>query len=647
VVVAAGMVLVGLVWLCWAFVRGAGPGPATEIGSLSHRDSLPVEAGHLSDCNLLLVTLDTTRADRLGVYGNSAIKTPTLDHLAATGVVFSTVTAVAPLTLPAHASLMTGRYPTSHGVRANGLFRLGDEFETLAERLLAAGYRTGAVVSSFVLDEQFGLSQGFEVYDDNLGEGQLEDSRHYREQSAAVTTERALRWLKEVRTERFFLWVHYFDPHHEYAPPSPFAERYADNAYDGEIAYVDDALGRLLDGLAGSRSRTLVAVVGDHGEGLGQHSEMTHSYLSYDATLRVPLILQAGERLGGGVHIARPVSQVDVAPMLASLLGVPFAGGGVTQDLFAPAKEEHPVFFETLAGRLDYGWEPLFGVAVGHMKYIHSSVPELYDRERDPDELVNLAPGDPATTERLGRLVRDMFSDDLAAVPTPSVDLGLEDLERLQGLGYMGGGNADPAPVAAGLTPQSMMRYLTRVELAQDKSKPIAESIAELEAVLAEQPDFYPAWKGLGNAHRRVPDLEAAARVLQRCIELRPGIPQTVFELALVRAHRRQTDEVLELLEPIARSYPNFVPARYLLGSTLAGVRRFDEALVHLRAVFDLDPDHERCLEHLVMAYIFASRREELLTVLGKHLEAHPEASKVRAALTDLKASASKPGVFR
>jgi tetratricopeptide (TPR) repeat protein len=321
--------------------------------------------------------------------------------------------------------------------------------------------------------------------------------------------------------------------------------------------------------------------------------------------------------------------------MLASLLGVPF-GSETRQDLFAPAREEHPAFFETLAGTLDYGWEPLFGVVLGNMKYIHSSRPELYDRERDPDELVNLVSSDPATAERLSRLVRDTFADDLAAVPAPTVDLGLEELERLQGLGYLGGGATEPASVAAALPPQAMMRYLTRVELAQDKTKPLDESIAELEAVLAERPDFYPAWKGLGNIHRRALNLEAAARALQRCIELRPAIPQTVFELALVRAHQQRTDDVLKLLAPIVQDYPSFVRVRYLFGSTLAGVRRFDEAIGHLRAVFDLDPDHERCLEHLVAAYMFAQRGEELLGVLEEHLATHPQASKVRTTLAGL-----------
>jgi len=606
-----------------------------DLPTVSH---VPASAGDLSDCNLLLVTLDTTRADRIGCYGNDDIETPTLDRLAKEGLVFSDVMAVAPETLPSHASILTGLYPTRHGAHANGLFRLNERHHTLAERLSEEGFRTGAVVSAFVLNAQAGLAQGFEHYDDDLSGGTTAAAQHFPERTANRTTARALAWMDQVKGERFFLWVHYFDPHHVYSPPTPFAEEYEDNPYDGEIAFVDSALGDLLDGLAAADldSRTLVAVVGDHGEGLGQHAEITHPYLVYDTTLRVPMILRAGDRLGDGTHCTLPTSQVDVAPMLLSLLGLEFGQATDAQDTLAPAPEQQPRFFQTMAGALEFGWEPLTGVCLGDYKYIHSSVPELYQRIEDPGELKNLATSEPDVTAQLHGLLMGAFGDVLTVAPTPTVQPTMAELEQLQALGYLEAGSGGTDGSAKTQRPQIMMPVLHRVAVANHDSKPEAQRIAELNELVQEYPDFYPAWKALGTAYRRAKSLDEAAIALGRCLELRPDTPQTVFELALVRMVQSRHEETRELLEPVVEAYPGYTRARYLYGSALRRLNRNEEAIVQFEAVLDVDPNYPQGAQRIVDSYKAVGRPEQVPAILEGYLTTSPRATSTRVALAEV-----------
>jgi len=627
-------------FLVWKFLPRR-DGPADRPPAFS---SLIPGAGSLADHDLLVVTLDTTRADRIGCYGNRAIETPTLDRLAAEGIQFSSATAVAPTTLPAHSSLFTGLYPARHGARANGVFRLDERNVTLAEVLKKAGYRTGAVISSFVLDSQFGLDQGFDQYVDDLSDAEDPLDRHYRSRTARRTTDRAIAWLREAAPRRFFLWVHYFDPHHDYDPPSPFAQTYAHNLYDGEIAFVDSELGRLLhvlDGL-GLSERCLVAVAGDHGEGLGEHGEYTHGSLTYEETLQVPLILcygrsgRSGTRRGGGLVVDRPVSQVDLMPTVLALLGI---DSGIESDgvsLTEGPAEGRPLYFETLTGTIEYGWEPLIGVRSANRKYIHSSAPELYDLARDPDEERNLLVADPGAADDLVALLPDLFGPrlQLAHRATPTVQPSLEDLERLQALGYLGGGApaGGEAPAARG-RPQDKVALLNRVELAQRDTLTMEESVAELREVLRVDPDFYPAWFALGLIYRDAGDLDRAAEALSECVRLKPDGAQSACALALVRSLQNQNEEVLRLLEPVVEQYPDYVRSRSLYGVVLGRVGRFEEAAIHLRAVFRLDPDYENCLQQLVAVFTRLGRITELQSLLEEQLERDPGAEEIRMAL--------------
>ena len=354
-----------------------------------------IHAQGASGPSVLLVTIDTLRADRVGVYGLPDAATPTLDGLAASGVLFEQAIAAAPLTLPSHASILTGQYPPTHGVRHNAIFRLGGEAETVAERFQASGVDTGAVIGAAVLDPAFGLDQGFDVYDAKLPQ-ERSAAAGFFERSAQGVTDAALSWLR--RTDgRFFLWVHYYDVHGSYHPPEPFKTRFAKRPYDGEVAYVDQELGRLLQGLeqSGRRSNTLVAVTADHGEGLGEHGEAYHSYLIYDSVLHVPLLL-SGPGVPAGRRVPSVVSTTGLAATLLHLAGLPALTKTDVGDLTplfrdlatrtgaAGARPRSP-----LAGRTPRLW-PASSTTAGRRSMRSAAIPSTTSAHRVPSS--SLAP---------------------------------------------------------------------------------------------------------------------------------------------------------------------------------------------------------------------------------------------------------------
>ncbi len=441
-------------------------------------------------CHLLVVTLDTTRADRLGSYGRAGGPTPHLDALAARGLRFAHAVTVAPTTLTAHATIFTGLIPPRHGVRINSEDRLDASQVTLAEVLAAKGYETAAFVSAFVLDARFGLDQGFATYDDRVAAATgTAFAQGTNERAGPATTDAALAWLGKRDAKRpFFAWVHYFDAHAPYAPPAPHAARFPEAPYDGEVAAVDAEVGRLLDAIdrAGLRERTLVVVVADHGESLGQHGEATHGHFVYRSTMDVPFIV-ANPRLTPvpGVVDGGVVSTADVTPTVLDLLG---AGDNRPRDGVSLAAERpdrrRTVYMETLVPFLDFGWAPLFGFRRLQDSYVLAPRREYYDLVRDPREATNIfatATGEAAaardqqaaTLDRLlARFPPYQQAATAAAAPDPETRARLESLGYLGGTGHVAGATdlADPkdmvevttqlvdanAHLAAGRLPQAL-----------------------------------------------------------------------------------------------------------------------------------------------------------------------------------------------
>lgn len=521
--------------------------------------------------NVVLVSIDTVRADRVGAYGARDAATATLDAIAAGGVRFEKAIAPAPLTLPSHATLLTGLYPPRHGVRHNGIFRLGGERTTLAERFRDAGYATGAAVGAVVLEAGFGLAQGFDHYDDDFG-AERASATGYPERRADEVTDAALGWLAGV-DRPFFLFVHYYDPHAEYDPPAPYAERFRGRPYEGEIAYVDAAVGRLLEALRadGRLERTIVAVTSDHGESLGEHGERTHSYTLYDATLAVPLVLR-GPGVPHGRSVPGVVSLADVAPTLLALAGVEalpdtdgvdlrprftgsdaeaIGGGGPAAPAASGADPaaEGAAYAESLATQLDHGWAPLHALRTPRHHYVRAPRAELYDVSADPRERTNLLAEGPRSEARAADAAIEALlarGELLRAAPVDG-----RTLTQLRALGYA----LPDAPVAAtGLDPKDGLRLVEVYVAARTAyfEGRFDEAEARARALLAESPG------------------SAQAVMLLAGIEDRRGRPREALALA---------ERATALLPQSAAFHAQVADWRLALGDVAGAVAAFDAAI--------------------------------------------------------------------
>jgi len=555
--------------------------------------------------NLLLITIDTLRADHVGAYGYAAAETPALDRLAREGVRFERAVSAVPLTLPSHATILTGRTPPHHGLRNNGAGALPANRPTLATALSEAGYRTGAFVGSFVLDHRFGLSRGFDVYDDEIARDASGMRSLEAERPASEVADRALAWLGRVAEDRaapFFGWVHFYDAHAPYVPPEPYASRHRDALYDGEVAFVDAQVARLLEfldrrGLAGS---TLVAVASDHGEALGEHGELTHGLLLYEPTLRVPLILR-GHGLPAGKSVAAPVGLVDLAPTLAGLLGARFETPGTSpsgppldgRDLSAALTSgrepaETAVYSETEYPR-SFGWSGLSALRRGRVKYISAPRPELYDLSRDPQEAVNgLAPG--ARRADLEAALSTMREG--AAVPGAVPGRADETAARLASLGYISGGTArgTASPILL-RDPKDMVPLFREFERANWslQSGRLDDAARRLEPLVASDPKNAVFRGLLAEAYRRGKNYPRAIALYRRAVADAPGDSDARYNLAVTLQEAGRTDEALAELETAIHADASRPEAHNALGIALAARDRPADALKEFDRAAALD----------------------------------------------------------
>jgi len=554
----------------------------------------------LRDFNVLLVTMDTTRADHLHAYGNANVETPILDGLAREGVRFAQAITTSPSTLPAHSSIHTGLYPYSHGARSNGTFRLGEEVQTLAETLKGSGYRTGAAISAFVLDRRFGLSQGFDDYNDDLTKGVQFSPHMFRERPAEVTNEVVFDWMDaHARNEKFFYWVHYFDPHAPYFPPEPYRSKYADDHYTGEIAYTDAQIGKLLEKLEaiGVKDRTLVIIAGDHGEGLGEHGEMTHAMLLYDSTIHVPLIYSAPPPFPQNRVVTTQVSLSDVMPTILDLVGVsaPSDLDGISL-LAAGPSEPRTLYIENLSTQVLHGWAPLLGVRRDDHKFIQAPSPELYDLRSDPGELVNQYDANPVLAAELQARLRDFVGDDayMGTAAAQNLPLDPETEALLRSLGYVfTAKEATPStPDSYRLNPKDMVSHWGKVQAASNQhiAGDVAGAIRNLEQALVEVPDDIWARTILASAYQTYGEHEKAYEMIKSVEERQPDTANNLSSLGSVLLMLNRVAEAEESLNRALELEPRSGPAR--LGLARIAERRHDDeaALALLHEVIEIDP---------------------------------------------------------
>jgi arylsulfatase A-like enzyme/Tfp pilus assembly protein PilF len=539
--------------------------------------------------SIVLITLDTTRADHLGAWGYASARTPQLDQLARRGIRFAACETAAPVTLPAHATLLTGLLPPRHRVRDNGIFRLADEVETLAERFRAAGYDTAAVVSAIVLHRRHGLDQGFRVYDDDLGAG-LAAGTEVAERTADQATAAARALLAKLRPP-FFLWVHYYDPHEEYRPPSRLAHLNdsPSRLYDGEIAFMDEQVGELLSALPPS---AIVAVAGDHGEMLGEHGENAHGILPMLAARRVPCLL-AGPGIPAGRVVEALVRTADIAPTLAQVAGLPARGEPDGRSLLPLPQASGPLAYcESFLPFYAYKWYPLRTVSDGRWVFLQAPTPALFDLQAEAGELADVARRWPEKTEFFRRELAALLrraGEELAIAAAPDSALTAEQAAQLASLGYLG--SASGWGKTLGLPdPRQRMEIARRLdgaaEAVQQGGCPTA--LRELRAIVQEDPRNFPA-------------LTLAAQCLRDAGRQRDAL--ALYE----RAQRENPASAV----PIA----NLGLARFALGEKSAAEREFRRALV-------LDPTQGESLTHLARLLRERGRAREAIEVLDRAIAA-------------------------
>ncbi|MEM7308977.1 MAG: sulfatase-like hydrolase/transferase [Planctomycetota bacterium] len=534
----------------------------------------------------VLITLDTTRRDALSCYGAPAGLTPHLDALAAEALIYDDARTVAPITLPAHASMLTGLYPPRHGVRDNSLTPLPAAATTVAERAEAAGMQTAAFVAAIVLNDVYGVDQGFGVYDQPTGA--VSGEHRYAERSGAEVAAAAVRWLEQRdREQPFLLWVHFFDPHGPNEPPREHLDRAGGDPYLGDVALMDDAVGVLLDALRADPAweDTLVLVVGDHGEGRGEHGEETHSNFVYDSTLGVPFLLRDPDGHRAGERTEELATVADVYPTLMEALSLGNPGDVDGVSLFRRnAPPERGVYFESYHGLLYFQWSPLAGWADAGGKYIHSSAPELYATASDPDEAQNLlsAPDGAPPVEPYLDALRRLATRPTLAPDDETVDRSI--IPALSDLGYAGSATARdvPDPLDAGDAPSPHARAdeLRSVMVARFYANRgrYGDALKLLDEVLDLNPRNHEALNRKGAYLMAAGRLGEAIEPLQRFTEVGPDWPNVWLNLAKCLRSEGRLDEAEAWLRRVVEADPRNRGALVALIDLLTKAERFDDA---------------------------------------------------------------------
>lgn len=551
--------------------------------------------------NVLLVTIDTLRGDALSSYGGLA-QTPNLDALAGHGARFTFAHAHAVVTLPSHTSILTGQLPYEHGMRDNSGYRVKDGTVTMATRLKGMGYATGAFVGGFPLAKRFGLTPGFDVYDDQIPEMRGDQTFAMPERRADEVVTRAVEWIGQ-QPGKFFSWVHVFDAHSPYRPPQEFAAQYAAQPYYGEVAFIDHALQPLFAKLATLSRPTTVIVTADHGESLGEHGEATHGMFAYESTLHVPLIVATvtpnQSRTTRGVVIDAPVRLMDIMPTVLDAIGAPrdtgLAGASLGNLISNGTGPDRPSYFESMTYNLVRGWAPLRGVLVSREKYIDLPIPELYDLATDPKEATNLAT---SKADRARVMLGTLKTYNMAPPNRPGVE-SAEAIANLKSLGYISGS----APARDRYTEADDPKRLasldqdlhTATELSQSGRRP--EAIALLKKVIAARPDTADAYMSLSYAYWEMGQIADAIAVLESGIKA--GAPDRDIRIRLgIYLAESHTDynRAIMVLEGLPISD---VEALNGLGIAYSDAKRFADARRTLLQVIALDPTNGLAFQNL------------------------------------------------
>jgi arylsulfatase A-like enzyme/Flp pilus assembly protein TadD len=583
--------------------------------------------------NVVFITFDTTRADAVGYAANRPNLTPNLDQLASNGTWFSNCITSAPLTVPAHSTIFTGLMPYHHGARNNGTYVLDKKNTTLAEVVKQAGYGTHAIVSSFVLDSQFGLDQGFDSYDDDLSAGPQQKMFMFREIKANQTANKAINWLRNTRPadKPFFLWLHFFDPHADHEPPQEFAERFPGERYEAEIAFADRELGRVVKTLDELKLRddTLIVMTSDHGESLGDHGERTHGIFAYDGTLRVPLLFS-----GKGVEKRRVDAQVrtaDIAPTVAEMLGLSLPNvDGASLTGLMKGKQEKPrlAYSESFTPRLNFGWSELRTMRSLDMKYIEAPRPEIYDLKKDADEMTNLYPATgelPAAARPLAlELKKIVASDPFTHGRQRESNLDPETKRKLAALGYVWG--ADNTKNTSRPDPKDRIVYWDRFEQAQGaiRRHDYAAALMMVRSVLEADRDNVVVMASMANVLMRINQRGDALNIYKRMIELDPNRETGYLGAAAILRDVGQFAEAEAYGRTVMKLQPDNPEGYTAVGDVLLDQQKYAEAEAMFRKAIAIDPHSPVAISGLGNCLNRTGRLRDALKVLRDGHEHDP-----------------------
>lgn len=628
--------------------------------------------------HVILITIDTLRADHLGCYGNRTVLTPTADQLGRDGVIFRRALAPVPLTLPSHVAILTGTYPMWNGVEDLTTTGLVAGIPTLAEVFKKHGYSTAAFVSAFVLNSMWGLKRGFDTYDDAINPQDEKSPGHPRlERRGSVTVDHTLRWLEGQGSRSFFLWLHLYDPHTPYEPPEPFKTRFRMHPYEGEIAYADQQLGRLMAFLQAHNlyDSSLILLASDHGEGLGEHGEQAHGLFIYNSTVHVPLILKPPGDIKPARHsIDQVVNTVDIAPTLTQACGFPaadsanFQGRSLLPLLRLPsAGAPREGYSESLYPRTSFGWHSLHGIETERYHYVEAPREELYDIEADPGETHNLQGEKPsiAATLRENMHTLEARYSRPAAPSQASPTLDMEKLRELRSLGYVGGSAPEPlqGDASGAADPKDRVRFYTRVihatELAEDGRW--GESNALLSEAAVEDPksylppflmgenalgqrqyheamDYYRraleinprydlAAMGMGHAALEGGDPAGAVKAFQWALELNPR--NFVVKIAMAGAYEKlnRLTDASNLEKEVLVSHPEEGKVNSDYGVTLVRMRQYPEGLAALEKAVELGYRAAITYNFLGTARLAAGRADEAVRAYEEAIRLDPKYS--------------------
>ena len=602
--------------------------------------------------NIVVITVDTLRADHLGCYGYKQIKTPNIDTLAADASRFEHAYTPVPVTLPAHTVIFTGTYPMLSGVHDFSANKLSAQQPTLASVLKEHGYTTGAVIGSAVLDSRFGLNHGFDFYYDHFDFNRLEESNlDEMERPGNVVADEALAWLSKNYQRKFFLWMHLYDPHYPYRPPAPYNHEYASHLYDGEIAFADAQVGRLIRFLKEKNlyQTTLIVLAGDHGESLGEHGEKTHGFFIYNATLHVPMIFRVPESKSPKL-VSASVSLADIMPTILNLLGLDVPGQVQGQSLLPVLmgkKEEEPrnLYSESFLPRLHFNWSELRGLETSNYHFIDAPKPELYDLSKDPRETQNLFSQKKAVAEEMHAMLASFirrYSAGQELAEKTGLDPAL--MERLKSLGYAGfSGGSKPTISNRELPdPKDRIRTYELISdaIADSQHGRYQDSIVQLEAALKSDPNSVPIHYLQGLNYYRLKEFPKAVEELQRVLQLSPDYSLAAYHLALAYARNGQMDEAIAAFKHTLELDPTNFDADYNLGVAYLQEQKVPEAEAAFRQSLAINSDHVPSLLALGQLLLGEGRVDESIPHLRRAAELAPQNPGAHAVLA--KALAAK-----